>query len=130
MLPCLSLNNPVTQFCPNVDSEAVKDEFQDLQLPENDTVMTRVDGHQRRLDKIWRNIMAMRTTVGVVRFLCIATLFTVLLGLPHSNTDSMPRKIHTDRRSSLQADTITAYLQCKMNLDSYCHELVATPTMR
>ena len=125
---------PATKFCPHVDGETLKDEFENLQLMEDDAVVTRVDGHQRRLDHIWGDVMEMKTAMGVVRFSSISTLFTALLGLPHSNahserTFSMLRKIHTDARSNLHADTITAYQQCKMNFDSCCHQLEAMPAM-
>ena len=123
-----------TKFCPHVDGEMLKDDFEDLQLMEDDDVVTRVDGHQRRLDHIWGDVMDMKTAMGVVRFPPISTLFTALLGLPHSNADSertfsMLRKIHADARSNLHADTITAYLQCKLNFDSCSHQLEATPAM-
>jgi len=61
--------------------------------------------------------------MGVMRFLSIAILFAALIGLPQSNAESersfsMLRKLHTDCRNNLHADTITAYLQCKMHFDS------------
>ena len=68
-----------TKFCPHVDREMVKDEFEDLQLMEDDAVVTRVDGHQRQLDHIWGDVMDMKTAMGVMRFPSISTLFTATL---------------------------------------------------
>ena len=58
-----------------------------------------------------------------------------LLSLPHSNADcerafSLVRKIHTDSRKTLLPETLTAYLQCKLNFDSLCHDFKVTPEMR
>jgi len=57
-----------TILCPNMDGEAPKDEFDDLQLLENDAVTTRVDHHQRRQDHIWWDDLAIRTAVVGVGF--------------------------------------------------------------
>ena len=59
---------------------------------------------------------------------------TALLSLPHSNADcerafSMVMKVHTKCRKSLCADTITAFLQCKINFDVNCCEFDVTPAM-
>ena len=112
----------------------MKDEFEELQLLEDDAVVTAVDGRQRRLDHVWGDVMAMQTGMGAVRFPALTTVYTALLGLPHSNADSertfsMLRKLHTDSRSNLLPETITAYLQCKMNVDSCCYQLEVTPAM-
>ena len=54
-----------------------------------------------------------------------------LLSRPHSNTDcertfSMVRKVHTEARRSLHADTITAFLQCKIYFDCHCYDFAVT----
>ena len=41
----------------------------------------------------------------------------------------MVRKIHTDSRKTLLPETLTAYLQCKLNFDSVCHDFEVTPEM-
>ena len=46
------------------------------------------------------------------------------------NRFSLVRKIHTDARKTLLHETLTAYLQCKLNLDSLCHDFKVTPEMR
>ena len=56
------------------------------------------------------------------------------LSLPHSNADCertflMVRKVHTEARKSLHADTITAFLRCKINYDCHCYDFAVTPAM-
>ena len=91
------------------------------------------DGESRPIDHVWADILAMKTPLGVVRFHLMATVMAPLL-LPHSNADverlfSILRKVHTEARHSLNADTITAYLQCKLNIDSCCYELNVSDEM-
>ena len=112
----------------------MKDEFKELQLLEDDAIVTAVDGRQRRLDHVWGEVMAMQTGMGAVRFPALTTVYTALLGLLYSNADSertfsMLHKLHTDSRSNLLPKTITAYLQCKMNVDSCCYQMEVTPAM-
>ena len=123
-----------TRFCANVDPETLKDEFEDLQLLEDDAVVTSVDGHHRRLDHVWGDVMALKTPMGSVRFPVLTTVYTALLCLPHSNTDSertfsMLRKLNTECRNHLLAETITAYLQCKINFDSCCPKFQVSSAM-
>ena len=44
-------------------------------------------------------------------------------------TLSMVREEHTECRKSLCAETITAFLQCKMNFDADCCDFAMTPAM-
>ena len=123
-----------TQFAPDVDEEALKDEYEDLQLVEDDQIRLQEGGHHRRLDVVWGEVLAMRTPLGARRFPTLARVMAALLALPHSNADcerafSMVRKVHTECRKSLGADTVTAYLQCKLNFDTDCCDFVVTPAM-
>ena len=86
----------------------MKDEFEELQLLEDDAIVTAVDGRQRRLDHVWGEVMAMQTGMGAVRFPALSTVYT---------------------RSNLLPETITAYLQYKMNVDSCCYQMEVTPAM-
>ena len=52
-----------TRFC-------AEDEFEDLQLLEDDAVVTSVDGHHRRLDHVWGDVMALKTLMGVSSLSC------------------------------------------------------------
>ena len=73
------------KFTPEVDAETVKDEFEELQLLEDDAVVTVVDDAVVNvLDHVWGDVMAMQTGMGAVRFLALTTVYTALLGLPHS----------------------------------------------
>ena len=79
--------------------------------------------------------MALKTAMGVVRFPAITRVFIPLLGLPNSNAEcervfSMVRKIHTDSRKSLQPETLTSYMQCKINFDACCYKMEVTKEMR
>ena len=113
---------------PDVDGECLKDEFEDLQLNEDNVIRTVEDGQPRRLDSIWSDVMALKTAMGAVRFPCLTRVYVALLSLPHSNADcervfAMVRKIHTDARKTLLPETLKAYLQCKLNFE-------VTPEMR
>ena len=44
-------------------------------------------------------------------------------------TFSMVRKIHTEARKSLNADTITAFLRCKINYNCPCYDFTVTPAI-
>ena len=45
------------------------------------------------------------------------------------NLFSILLKVHTEARHSLHADTITAYIQCMLNIDSCCYELNVSDEM-
>ena len=120
---------------PDVDREILKEEFEDLQLIEDNIICTVEDDQPRRLDSIWSDVMALKTVMGAVRFPCLTQVYVALLSLPHSNADcerafSMVRKIHTDARKTLLPETLTSYLQCKLNFDSFCHDFEVTTEMR
>ena len=128
----LSVVRLAAHFTPDVDEERLKDEYEDLQLMEDKEIP---NGHDdRRLDAVWSDILSLKTPLGEPRFATLKRVMTPLLSLPHSNADcerafSMVGKIHTEFRKSLNADTITAYLQCKLNFDANCHEFDVTPSM-
>ena len=137
LLPKLSLYFSVVRlaarFTPDVDQEALKDEFIDLQLMEDDAINCKVDGRPR-LDAIWGGVISLKTALGDTRFPALGQVMAALLSLPHSNADcerafSMVRKVHTECRKSLCSDTITAFLQCKLNFDTDCCEFDVTPAM-
>ena len=78
--------------------------------------------------------MNSKTGFGEDRFPLLGKVMPALLCLPHSNADServfsMVRKIHTEARSSLAPDILTAFLQIKLNCDSCCHDFKITPGM-
>ena len=113
---------------PDVDAEQLKEEFEDFQLLREDAITLVEDGESRPIEHVWADILATKTPLGVIRFPLMATVMTPLLSLPHSNEDveklfSILRKVHTEVRHRLNADTITAFLQCKLNIDSCCYEL-------
>ena len=100
---------------------------------EDDLINFNVDGRPR-LDAIWGGVLSQKTGLGDTRFPALGQVMAALLSLPHSNADcerafSMVRKVHTECRKSLSADTITAFLQCKINFDTNCCELDVTPAM-
>ncbi|KAK2190880.1 hypothetical protein NP493_65g01019 [Ridgeia piscesae] len=122
------------RFAPDVDQEALRDEFEDLQLMEDASISFKVDGRPQRLDAIWGGVLSQKTALGVTRFPTLGQVMTALLSLPHSNANcerafSMVRNVHTECRKSLCADTITAFLQCKINFDINCCEFDVTPAM-
>ncbi|KAI0224406.1 hypothetical protein LSAT2_024570, partial [Lamellibrachia satsuma] len=94
----------------------------------------RSTGGRARSTMSGRRFVSLRTSRRVVSFPLMARIMTPLLSLPHSNAEverlfSILRKVHTDYRYRLHADTVTAYIQCKMNIDSCCHELVVPTEM-
>ena len=123
-----------TRFTPDVDAEQLKEEYEDFQLLGENAITLVEDGESRPIDHVWTDILALKTPLGVVRFLLMATVMAPLLSLPHSNADderlfSILRKVHTEACHSLNADTITAYLQCKLNINSCCYELKVSDEM-
>ena len=74
-----------TQFCQ--DCEVLKEEFDDLQLLEDDVISKVIDGRQRRFDHVWGDVMALKTAMGVVRFPAITRVLIPLLGFPHINPE-------------------------------------------
>ena len=110
------------RFTPDFDSEQLKEDFH--YLGENAITLVE-DGESRPIDHVWADILTRKTPLGVVRFPLVATVMAPLLSLPHSNADverlfSISRKVHKEAHHSLNADTITANLQCKLNIDSCC----------
>ena len=92
------------------------------------------DGSARPIDQVWSEVFTIKTPMHVIRFQLLAKVMSPLLCLPHSNADverlfSILRKVHTDARHRLNADTITAYLQCKLKIDSPCHQLAVSAEM-
>jgi len=97
-------------------------------------MMLEEDGQVRQIDHGWSEIFLMKTPVHEIHFPLLAKMMAPLLSLPHSNADverlfSILRKIHTDARHSLNADTIAAYIQCKLNIDNPCHQLAVSAEM-
>ena len=89
----------------------------------------------------WQSIIYLRQPLITSQILlgkCFLTrkkVMPALLCLPHSNADSerffsMVRKIHTEARSSLGSDTLTSFLQVKLNSDSCCYDFEVTSGMR
>ncbi|KAK2157424.1 hypothetical protein NP493_1878g00021 [Ridgeia piscesae] len=115
------------RFAPDVDQEALKDEFEDLQLMEDDSISFEVDGRPQRLDAIWGGVISQKTALGVTRFPTLGRVMTALLSLPHSNADC--ERAFTECRKSLCADPISAFLQCKIKFDVNCCEFDVTPAM-
>ncbi len=81
------------------------------------------------MDRYW-----VTTAMGEPRFPTLAKVMVAVLSLPHSNADcersfSVVRKVHTECRQSMNSDTLTALLQCKMNVDTACHQFVVTDDM-
>ena len=122
------------KFAAEVDQESLKEEFEDLQLMEDDVITMEMDGQPRRLDAIWGDVLNEKTATGDVRFATLGKVMVPILSLPHSNADcertfSMVRKIHTEARKSLHGDTITAFLRCKINYDCPCYDFAVTPSI-
>ena len=85
-------------------------------------------------DKYWASILKEKTHLGHVRFPKMKVLFATLLCLPHSNADSERafshvRKINTEYRKSLGVDTLTNYLQVKLNCELKCYKVQPTKDM-
>lgn len=123
-----------SKFTPDVDQEELKEEWEDFQLMgEDEVALLDHEGERKRLD-VWRDILKAKTSFGEIRFPLLGKVFPALLCLPHSNADServfsMVRKIHTEARSSMTPDTLTAFLQIKLNSDSCCHDFIVTDSM-
>ena len=120
-----------TRFAPDVDPEQLKDEYEDFQLLGKDAIRLMADGSARPIDQVWSEVFTIKTPMHVIRFPLLAKVMSPLLCFPHSNADverlfSILRKVHTDARRHLNADTITAYLQCKLNIDRPCHQLAVS----
>ena len=123
-----------SRFTPDIDPEHLKDEYEEFQLLDDNALTLQEDGNARPVDHVWADVFAMKTPLQRVRFPLLAKAIAPLLCLPHSNADierlfSILRKVHTDARTNLNADTITAYLQCKLNIDACCYELVVSANM-
>lgn len=105
------------QYAPSVDQEVLKDEWEDFQLLEDKAIrLLDGKGQPRRLDVVWSDILNIQTSFGSSRYPELSKLRSAILCLPHSNADcerafSVVRKIHTEYRKSLGADTLTAFLQ-------------------
>ena len=86
------------------------------------------------MDRHWAGVMKVTTVMGEPRFPTLTKVMVAVLSLPHSNADcerafSVVRKIHTECYQSMNSDTLTALLQCKMNVDTVCHQFVVTDDM-
>ena len=122
------------RFTPLIDQEVLKEEFEDYQLMDDTEVGLEESGVQKSVDRFWGKVMTMKTAMGETRFPTLTQVMVAVLSLPHSNADcerafSVVRKIHTECRQSLGADTLTALLQCKMNQDCACYEFNVTTDM-
>ncbi|XP_046542694.1 uncharacterized protein LOC124253022 [Haliotis rubra] len=121
-----SIVSLANKFCPNVNLEELKEEYEDYQLLEDCHIPLQDEsGSRKAIDKVWSNILQMKPPMGQVRFPVLRKVMHALLCLPHSNADcervfSQVRKIHTDCRKNLNSDTLTALLQCKLNSDACC----------
>ncbi|KAM9393166.1 general transcription factor II-I repeat domain-containing protein 2-like [Pholidichthys leucotaenia] len=122
-------------FCPTVDTEELKEEWEDLQLlPENTVPLQDKDGKPVHVDVYWGQVMALKTALDVPRFPQLLKVYSALLCLPHSNADSerafsMARKIHTDFRKSMLPETLTSFMQVKMNCDTPCFKVKPSKEM-
>ena len=90
-----------TRFTPDVDAEQLKEQYEDFQLLGENAITLVEDGESRPIDHVWADILALKTPLGVVRFLLMATVVAPVLSLPHSNADderlfSILRKVHTE----------------------------------
>ncbi len=115
-----------------LDLEELKDEWDDFQLM--DTVPTHKDGDPIHTDIFWGTVFQLKTALGVLRFPLMKTVYTALLCLPHSNADSERtfshvRKINTEYRKTMAIDTLTAFLQIKINCDASCYQVHPTSEM-
>ena len=93
-----------------------------------------VSTEEGRVDRYWVGVMKLTTAMGEPRFPTLTKVMVAVLSLPHSNADcersfSVVRKVHTECRQSMNSDTLTALLQCKMNVDTACHQFVVTDDM-
>lgn len=123
------------KFAPQADQESLKDEWEDFVMMEDRQLpLLTPDGEAKQIDKSWAEILELKTSFGEVRFPQLQQVMPALLCLPHSNADServfsMVRKIHTENRTRLAPETLTAFLQVKLNSDSCCHEMKVTSAM-
>ncbi|RXM34111.1 hypothetical protein EOD39_14383 [Acipenser ruthenus] len=120
------------RFAPTVDTELLKEEWEDFQLlPDTDVSMTDDKGQHKSLDSFWAKVINMKTSLDVPRFPEMARVYAALLSLPHSNADcerafSLVRKSQTEFRKSMLPDTLTAFLKCKINCDGPSFKLKVT----
>ena len=78
--------------------------------------------------------MNVTTAMSKLGLPTLTKAMVAVLSLPHSNADcersfSVVRKIHTGYRQTMNSDTLTAQLPCKMNVDTVCHQFVVTDDM-
>ena len=100
----------------------------------DDEVSWKEGGVRKPVDRYWAEVMGLRTAMGELRFRALTQVMVAVLSLPHSNADcersfSVVRKVHTECRQSMATDTLTALLQCKMNVDTECFRLSVTDEM-
>lgn len=117
------------------DSESLdhlQEEFMDFTLSPHDlpspSMYTAADKTKKpRAGKFWLDVSNTKTH-GESRFGTLYQLMSGLLPIPCSNADSelgfsILRKIHTDRRSSLDQSTIVALMSMKFNCDDCCFDV-------
>ena len=82
-----------------------------------------------RLGDFWLAMEQLKSVItGKQRHPFLTTLAKALLTIPISNADperliSIVRKIDTDQRADLKAQTVESLLLCKVNSDSTAHEM-------
>ena len=101
---------------------------------DDEEVSLEEDGVRKPVDRYWAEVMGRRTAMGQLRIRVLTQVMVAVLSLPHSNADcersfSVVRKVHTECRQSVSTDTLTALLQCKMNVDTECFRLSVTDEM-
>ena len=113
-------------FKVDVDQEHLKDEWDDFLLMPDDFLPQ--TGNEVSVDIFWGKVFKLKTVLNVDRFPNMKKVYATLLCLPHSNADSERvfshvRKVHTEYRKTMGIDTLTSYLQVKLNCDDPCYKI-------
>ena len=86
------------------------------------------EGDARKfVDRYLCEIMKIKTVMGQMRLPALAQVMVAVHSLPYRNVDcerafSVVPKVHTGCHQSLNADMLTALLQCKFDNDRLCYE--------
>ena len=72
-------------------------------------------GAQKFVDHYWDEIMKIKTPIRQMWLTVLAQVMVAVVSLPHNNADcerafSVVRKVHTECRQNLNADTLTLFI--------------------
>jgi len=89
------------------------------------------DSVHKYVDRYWVENMKIKTAMGQVRFTTLVQVMVAVLSLSYNNIDyerafSIVLIVHTECRQTLNTNTLTALLQCKLAKDRSRYEFNVT----